>query len=180
MTESEWLEATDPPADAGVAAPGGEGERAEAPAVRLRLLSSHLAPDCGRAEPLRGRGGRAIRGRPDDLPGASGRQRGRLDCYRYTLTQLGVRACLSAPASLAHLEDNLAALRDPALPDERRDYLLSFGSSLYDEETVFRKFVRNVGCGRIERNETPPTASYLPPVGQPTRRSLPVRGLCRR
>jgi hypothetical protein len=65
------------------------------------------------------------------------------DCYRYTLMQSGVRACLSAPASLAQLEDNLAALRDPVLPDERRNYLLSFGERLYEEETVFRKFVRH-------------------------------------
>ena len=65
------------------------------------------------------------------------------DCYRYTLTQPGVWACLSAPASLAQLEDNLAALRDPVLPEERRNYLLSFGEKLYEEETVFRKFVRD-------------------------------------
>jgi hypothetical protein len=66
------------------------------------------------------------------------------DCYRYTLTQPGVRACLSAPATLTQLEDNLAALRDPVLPEERRDYLLSFGERLYEEETVFRKLVRYV------------------------------------
>ncbi|HTU20610.1 MAG TPA: aldo/keto reductase [Gemmataceae bacterium] len=66
------------------------------------------------------------------------------DCYRYTLIQPGVRACLSAPASLAQLEDNLAALRDPVLPEERRNYLLDFGEKLYEEETVFRKCVRNV------------------------------------
>jgi aryl-alcohol dehydrogenase-like predicted oxidoreductase len=66
------------------------------------------------------------------------------DCYRYTLMQPGVRACLSAPASLAQLEDNLAALCDPVLPEERRNYLLSLGAKLYEEETVFRKFVRNV------------------------------------
>jgi HEAT repeat protein len=64
------------------------------------------------------------------------------DCYRYALMQPGVRACLSAPASLAQLEDNLAALRDPVLPQERRNYLLSFGQRLYEEETVFRKCVR--------------------------------------
>jgi HEAT repeat protein len=66
------------------------------------------------------------------------------DCYRYTLMQPGVRACLSAPASLAQLDDNLAALRDPVLPEERRNYLLSFGEKLYEEETVFRKLVRYV------------------------------------
>jgi HEAT repeat protein len=66
------------------------------------------------------------------------------DCYRYALMQPGVRACLSAPASLAQLDDNLAALRDPVLPEERRNYLLSFGERLYEEETVFRKLVRHV------------------------------------
>jgi aryl-alcohol dehydrogenase-like predicted oxidoreductase len=65
------------------------------------------------------------------------------DCYRYALMQPGVRACLSAPASLAQLEDNLEALRDPVLPEERRNYLLRFGERLYEEETVFRKFVRD-------------------------------------
>jgi hypothetical protein len=66
------------------------------------------------------------------------------DCYRYALMQPGVRACLSAPATLAQLDDNLEALRDSVLPEERRNYLLSFGERLYQEETVFRKFVRNV------------------------------------
>src|SRR5262249_22243608 len=66
------------------------------------------------------------------------------DCYRYTLMQPGVRACFSAPASLAQLEENLAALRDPTLPDERRNYLRAFGDRLYEEETMFRRFVRNV------------------------------------
>ncbi len=67
------------------------------------------------------------------------------DCYRYSLLQPGVWACLSAPASLAQLEENLQALRDPLLPPERRDYLLAFGEKLYEEETVFRRFVRDVG-----------------------------------
>jgi HEAT repeat protein len=66
------------------------------------------------------------------------------DCYRYTLMQPGVRACLSAPASLAQLEENLEALRDPVLPSERLSHLLSIGEKLYEEETVFRNFVRDV------------------------------------
>jgi hypothetical protein len=66
------------------------------------------------------------------------------DCYRYALAQPGVRACLSAPGTLAELEENLAALRDPALPEDRRAELLSFGERLYEEETAFRKCVRDV------------------------------------
>jgi aryl-alcohol dehydrogenase-like predicted oxidoreductase/HEAT repeat protein len=64
------------------------------------------------------------------------------DCYRYTLMQPGVRACLSAPATLAQLDENLTALRDPPLPDERRTHLQAFGEGLYQEETTFRRFVR--------------------------------------
>jgi aryl-alcohol dehydrogenase-like predicted oxidoreductase len=66
------------------------------------------------------------------------------DCYRYTLMQPGVRVCLSAPASLAQLDENLQALRDPVLPEERRDYLQAFGDKLYEEEKMFREFVRFV------------------------------------
>ncbi len=64
------------------------------------------------------------------------------DCYRYTLMQPGVRACLSAPATLAQLEENLAALFDPALSAERRQHLQAVGECLYKEETMFQKFVR--------------------------------------
>jgi aryl-alcohol dehydrogenase-like predicted oxidoreductase len=64
------------------------------------------------------------------------------DCYRYTLAQPAVRCCLSAPATLEQLDENLAALRDPELPEERRGPLLAHGESLYREETVFRKLVR--------------------------------------
>jgi aryl-alcohol dehydrogenase-like predicted oxidoreductase len=64
------------------------------------------------------------------------------DCYRYALMQPGVRACLSAPATLAQLEENLAALHDPILPAERRKHLQALGERLYEEETLFRQFVR--------------------------------------
>jgi aryl-alcohol dehydrogenase-like predicted oxidoreductase len=66
------------------------------------------------------------------------------DCYRYAMMQPAVRACLSAPASLAQLEENLTALRDPVLPDDRRQYLQAFGASLYAEERMFRKCVREM------------------------------------
>jgi aryl-alcohol dehydrogenase-like predicted oxidoreductase len=64
------------------------------------------------------------------------------DCYRYALAQPGVLACLSAPASLAQLDENLAALRDPGLPEDRRQHLEAIGAKLYEEETMFRRFVR--------------------------------------
>jgi aryl-alcohol dehydrogenase-like predicted oxidoreductase len=66
------------------------------------------------------------------------------DCYRYTLAQPGVTMCLSAPASLDELEENLRALRDPVLPDERRNGLLKSGAEVYEEDTVFRKLIRSL------------------------------------
>jgi diketogulonate reductase-like aldo/keto reductase len=64
------------------------------------------------------------------------------DCYRYSLAQPAVRGCFSAPATVEQLDENLAALRDPALPDERRRRLEEHGASLYREETIFRRLVR--------------------------------------
>ena len=51
--------------------------------------------------------------------------------------------CLSAPATLAQLDENLQALHDPALPDERRQLLLEQGAEVYREETLFRRLVRS-------------------------------------
>lgn len=66
------------------------------------------------------------------------------DCLRYSMMQPGVRVCLSAPATMAQLEMNLATLRDPVLTEERREKLISFGDRLYRDETLFRKCVRLV------------------------------------
>jgi hypothetical protein len=65
------------------------------------------------------------------------------DCYRYTLEQPAVAACFSAPATLEQLEEDLAALRDPVLPEERRAALLAQGAALYEDETIFRRLVRS-------------------------------------
>jgi HEAT repeat protein len=65
------------------------------------------------------------------------------DCYRYTLTQPGVAACMSAPGSLEQLEENLDVLRDLHLPEDRRRALVEVGDDLYREETLFRRVVRS-------------------------------------
>jgi hypothetical protein len=65
------------------------------------------------------------------------------DCYRYTLAQPGVTACLAAPATLGQLEENLVALRDPELPRDRRELLRAQGDAVYQEDAVFRKLVRS-------------------------------------
>lgn len=64
------------------------------------------------------------------------------DCYRYSLAQPGVSVCWSAPATVEQLADALAVLRDPTLPDDRRRSLETFGAALYEEETIFRRLIR--------------------------------------
>jgi aryl-alcohol dehydrogenase-like predicted oxidoreductase len=81
--------------------------------------------------------GRLLRPR-DSLPAPSA-----ADCARYSLAQPGVAVCLSAPATLAELEENLAVLRDPHLPPERRAALEALGAALYPDEVIFRKLVRS-------------------------------------
>jgi aryl-alcohol dehydrogenase-like predicted oxidoreductase len=65
------------------------------------------------------------------------------DCYRYALAQPAVSACWTAPATLEQLEENLTALFDPELPDERRQALRRHGDRVYQEDTIFRKLVRS-------------------------------------
>ena len=81
--------------------------------------------------------GRLLTGH-DNLPAPSA-----ADCYRYSLAQPGVTACLTAPATLEELDENLAALRDPDLPAERRAVLLARGERVYQDDTVFRRCVRS-------------------------------------
>lgn len=66
------------------------------------------------------------------------------DCYRYSLSFPAVSACWSAPATLAHLDANLRALREPELPPDRTAALVRFGDALYREETAFRRLVREL------------------------------------
>jgi len=66
------------------------------------------------------------------------------DYYRYTLAHPAVTVCLSAPANLEQLDENLAALYDPTLPDERRQHLLRHGAAVYQEDSTFRKLVRSL------------------------------------
>jgi HEAT repeat protein len=65
------------------------------------------------------------------------------DCYRYTLAQPAVTACWTAPATLAELDENLAALHEPELPDDRRLALLECGEAVYREDGMFRRLVRS-------------------------------------
>jgi HEAT repeat protein len=64
------------------------------------------------------------------------------DCYRYTLAQPGVTVCLSAPATLGKLDENLTVLSEPQLQPECRQRLLEHGQRVYEEDTLFRRWVR--------------------------------------
>jgi aryl-alcohol dehydrogenase-like predicted oxidoreductase len=73
-----------------------------------------------------------------DSPGV-----GAADCYRYTLAQAGVTACWSAPVTLEQLRENLGALENPTLSAERVRHLISHGDRVYEEDRVFRQWVRS-------------------------------------
>ncbi len=64
------------------------------------------------------------------------------DCYRYTLAQPGVTLCLSAPATMEELEENLNALRNPTLSFDQMQRLREQGDVVYREDTIFRQLVR--------------------------------------
>jgi HEAT repeat protein len=64
------------------------------------------------------------------------------DCFRFTLNTPGVSACFTAPSTLEQLDENLDALRNPALDEAVRERLLKRGEWMYREDTVFRKTVR--------------------------------------
>jgi hypothetical protein len=64
------------------------------------------------------------------------------DCYRYSLAQPGVAACLSAPATLDELDQDLGALRHPGLSEERVVALRARGDVVYRDDVVFRRLVR--------------------------------------
>jgi diketogulonate reductase-like aldo/keto reductase len=67
------------------------------------------------------------------------------DCYRYTLSQPGVAACLSAPRRRRELEENLAVLASPLLSAARLDELRAHGALVHAESSRFNTLVRQAG-----------------------------------
>jgi len=66
------------------------------------------------------------------------------DCYRYSLGPARGPLLPVGPRTLEQLEENLAALRDPDLPDGRRPADADARAALYEGETMFRRLVRSV------------------------------------
>jgi hypothetical protein len=63
--------------------------------------------------------------------------------YRYSLSQPGVSACVSAPRSLGELRDNLSVLGAPLLPEPEQERLRQFGRAVYVDGRAFLELLRS-------------------------------------
>jgi len=68
------------------------------------------------------RGGRIPKG--ERVPTAS-------DCYRFVLAQPDVDVCMTGPSTAQHVEEALAALRQPPMPPEELDWMRRVGRGVY-------------------------------------------------
>jgi len=64
------------------------------------------------------------------------------ECYRYSLAQPGVTACISAPRRYRELAENLDVLADPTLPAARIEELRAHGRAVHAESARFNTLVR--------------------------------------
>jgi aryl-alcohol dehydrogenase-like predicted oxidoreductase len=58
-------------------------------------------------------------------------------CYRFVLSNPNVDVCLTAPRSVKQLEENLAAVRQGALPPEEMEFMRTFGDVVHREYKRF-------------------------------------------
>ncbi|HWN69833.1 MAG TPA: aldo/keto reductase, partial [Haliangium sp.] len=79
------------------------------------------------------------------------------DCYRYSLSQPGVTACISAPQRYRELVENLAVLEAPVLGQATQDALRAHGRRVHARSRDFNALVRRVpaavpdaGAGEID------------------------------
>jgi aryl-alcohol dehydrogenase-like predicted oxidoreductase len=81
--------------------------------------------------------GRMLAARPgaDARPGAA-------DCYRYSLSQPGVTAVISAPRRRRELAENLAVLAQPALAPQALEALRAHGRWVRGQSRDFNELVR--------------------------------------
>ncbi len=72
------------------------------------------------------------------------------DCYRYSLAQEGVGACISAPRRHAELAHNLELLSAPEFSEPTRpEVLLAHGREVYGENKRFDRLVRRGGTAPL-------------------------------
>jgi aryl-alcohol dehydrogenase-like predicted oxidoreductase/HEAT repeat protein len=80
--------------------------------------------------------GRLLEASPDRPPPSAA------DCYRYSLSQPGVTACISAPQRYRELVENLTILDAPALEPAALDELRAHGSWVHARSRDFNELVR--------------------------------------
>jgi aryl-alcohol dehydrogenase-like predicted oxidoreductase len=98
-----------------------------------RLLQAPSPAQASRAPPLA------------SLPAAA-------ECYRYSLSQPGVSACLSAPRNHRQLRENLSVLSAPPLPLPRQQALRAHGQGVRDQNRRFDALLRK---GKLGSQEAP-------------------------
>lgn len=72
------------------------------------------------------------------------------ECYRYSLSQPGVSACVSAPRSHRELRENLTVLAEPQLPPERQESLRAHGRHVRAQNRSFDALIRKGHAGYQE------------------------------
>lgn len=65
------------------------------------------------------------------------------DCYRYTLSQPGISACLTAPRDLEQLRHNLQVLQQPTLDPATLSALRPWGDAVYRQHRAFVEWLRS-------------------------------------
>ncbi|MDI3288673.1 aldo/keto reductase [Polyangium sp. 15x6] len=93
--------------------------------------------------------GRLLRPAPGDAPET--RPPSAPDCYRYSLTQPGVSATLTAPRSHRELLENLTVLARPTLPEDALPALRAHGERIRAETRRFDALVRRAPGGPRDR-----------------------------
>ena len=72
-----------------------------------------------------------------------------VDCYRYSLAQPGVSACISAPRRHRELVENLALLAHPELDADRCEALRAHGREVHADNKRFDRLVRRGGSAPL-------------------------------
>ncbi|MDD5088091.1 MAG: aldo/keto reductase [bacterium] len=89
---------------------------------------------------------RRPRGWPSERPVPTARQ-----CYRFVLSNPSVDVCLTAPANLRQLQDNLQALADGPLAPDEMTFLRDFGDIVHRRRSTFTPSEANPTRGATRR-----------------------------
>jgi HEAT repeat protein/diketogulonate reductase-like aldo/keto reductase len=102
------------------------------------------------------------------------------ECYRYSLAQPGVTACISAPRRHRELAANLEALAHPSLPAERITAMREHGAGVRAESTRFNKLLRQPTRDAAAAAREMLASEPAPTENQSLPRRLPAAGDLRR